>query len=115
MSGTQMSNEQATRIPGAGMVDMKLDVLVHPVSATRPRPPRRSSRPWTELGRGLTLRSPVNEGIGLSGDREAQDWLALVYGNVRLVAKDSEHSFSWLSKSAEEGYAPAHVSFHILR
>jgi hypothetical protein len=26
-----MSNEQATRIPSDGMVDMKLDVVVHPV------------------------------------------------------------------------------------
>jgi predicted enzyme related to lactoylglutathione lyase len=32
MSSTQMSNEQATRIPSAGMVDMKLDVVAHPVS-----------------------------------------------------------------------------------
>jgi hypothetical protein len=32
MSITQMSNEQATRTPTAGMVDMKLDVVVHPVS-----------------------------------------------------------------------------------
>ena len=32
MSSTQMKNEQATRIPSVGMVDMKLDVVVHPVS-----------------------------------------------------------------------------------
>jgi len=30
MSITQMSNEQATRSPAAGMVDLKLDVVVHP-------------------------------------------------------------------------------------
>jgi hypothetical protein len=30
MSSTQMSNEQATRSPSAGMVDMKLDVIAHP-------------------------------------------------------------------------------------
>ena len=32
MSSTQMSNEHATRIPTAGMVDMKLEVVVIPVS-----------------------------------------------------------------------------------
>ena len=32
MSNTQTSNEHATRIPGAGMVDMKLEVVVIPVS-----------------------------------------------------------------------------------
>ena len=32
MSSTQMSNEPATRIPTAGMVDMKLEVVVIPVS-----------------------------------------------------------------------------------
>ena len=32
MSSTQTSNEQATRIPTAGMVDMKLEVVVIPVS-----------------------------------------------------------------------------------
>jgi len=32
MSSTQMSNELATLIPSAGMVDMKLDVEVMPVS-----------------------------------------------------------------------------------
>ena len=31
MSGTQMSNEHATRTPTAGMVDMKLEVVVIPV------------------------------------------------------------------------------------
>jgi hypothetical protein len=29
-----MSNEPATRIPSAGMVDMKLDVVVDPVSTS---------------------------------------------------------------------------------
>src|SRR5262245_43059067 len=32
MSGTQMSNEHATRVPSAGMIDMKLEVVVIPVS-----------------------------------------------------------------------------------
>jgi catechol 2,3-dioxygenase-like lactoylglutathione lyase family enzyme len=32
MSSTQMSNEHATQIPSAGMVDMKLEVVVIPVS-----------------------------------------------------------------------------------
>src|SRR4029450_8214714 len=32
MSSTQMSNEHATRTPAAGMVDMKLEVVVIPVS-----------------------------------------------------------------------------------
>jgi hypothetical protein len=32
MSSTQMRNEQATRILSAGMVDMKLDIVVPPVS-----------------------------------------------------------------------------------
>jgi catechol 2,3-dioxygenase-like lactoylglutathione lyase family enzyme len=32
MSSTQISSEQATRIPGAGMPDMKLEVVVIPVS-----------------------------------------------------------------------------------
>ena len=32
MNGTQMSSEQASRVPSAGMVDMKLEVVVIPVS-----------------------------------------------------------------------------------
>ena len=32
MSSTLMSNEHATRIPTAGMVDMKLEVVIIPVS-----------------------------------------------------------------------------------
>jgi catechol 2,3-dioxygenase-like lactoylglutathione lyase family enzyme len=32
MNGAQMSNEQSTRIPGASTVDMKLEVVVIPVS-----------------------------------------------------------------------------------
>ena len=42
-----------------------------------------------------------------SGDPEAQYWLARVYEQGRLVAKDSIQFESWLFKSAEQGYAPA--------
>jgi hypothetical protein len=33
MSSTQMTTEHATRIPSTGMIDMKLEVVVLPVSA----------------------------------------------------------------------------------
>jgi hypothetical protein len=42
-----------------------------------------------------------------SGDREAQYWLALIYDQGMLVPKDHEQFLSWLTKSAEQGYAPA--------
>ena len=45
MSSTQMSNEHATRIPTAGMVDMKLEVVVIPVSDVD-----RAKRFYGELG-----------------------------------------------------------------
>ena len=48
MSNTQMSNEQATRIPSAGMVDMKLDVVVHPVFDVD-----RAKRFYLNMGCGL--------------------------------------------------------------
>jgi TPR repeat protein len=45
-----------------------------------------------------------------SGDKEAQYWLGLVYGQGRLVPKDIAASRGWLLKSAEQGYAPAQVA-----
>jgi hypothetical protein len=42
-----------------------------------------------------------------SGDRDAQYWLALIYDQGKLVAKNDEQFFGWLTKSAEQGYAPA--------
>jgi hypothetical protein len=42
-----------------------------------------------------------------SGDREAEYWLALIYHYGKLVAKNDEQFFGWLTKSAEQGYAPA--------
>ena len=45
MNTTQMSKEQATRAPGAGAVDMKLEVVVIPVSDVD-----RSKRFYGDLG-----------------------------------------------------------------
>lgn len=42
-----------------------------------------------------------------SGDRDAQYWLALIYDQGKLVAKNCEQFIGWLTKSAEQGYAPA--------
>jgi hypothetical protein len=42
-----------------------------------------------------------------SGDREAEYWLALIYHQGKVVAKNDEQFFGWLTKSAEQGYAPA--------
>ena len=42
-----------------------------------------------------------------SGDRDAQYWLALIYDQGKLVAKNREQFIDWLTKSAEQGYAPA--------
>ena len=45
MSSTQMSNERATRVPSAGMTDLKLEVVVIPVSDVD-----RAKRFYTSLG-----------------------------------------------------------------
>jgi TPR repeat protein len=42
-----------------------------------------------------------------SGDREAQYWLALISHQGKFVARNDEQFFAWLTKSAEQGYAPA--------
>lgn len=42
-----------------------------------------------------------------SGDREAQYWLALIFHQGKFVARSDEQFFGWLTKSAEQGYAPA--------
>jgi len=42
-----------------------------------------------------------------SGDKEAQYWMALLYGDGRLVPKDDATARDWMLKSAEQGYAPA--------
>jgi TPR repeat protein len=42
-----------------------------------------------------------------SGDKEAQHWMALLYGDGRLVPKDDAVARDWMLKSAEQGYAPA--------
>lgn len=42
-----------------------------------------------------------------SGDREAQYWVGLVYGEGRLVPKDDAGLREWMLRSAEQGYAPA--------
>lgn len=42
-----------------------------------------------------------------SGDREAQYWVAQVYGEGRLVQKDEAVLNEWMLRSAEQGYAPA--------
>jgi TPR repeat protein len=42
-----------------------------------------------------------------SGDRDAQYWLALIYDQGKLVPKDRQQFVGWLTKSAEQGYAPA--------
>jgi TPR repeat protein len=42
-----------------------------------------------------------------SGDREAQYWLALIFHQGKFVARSDEQFFDWLTKSAEQGYAPA--------
>jgi len=39
-----------------------------------------------------------------SGDKEAQYWLALVYGDGRLVPRDVAASRDWMLKSAQQGY-----------
>jgi TPR repeat protein len=49
-----------------------------------------------------------------SGDREAQFWLGSIYEQGRLVPKDREQAESWLSKSAEERYAPAERTLGLL-
>ena len=42
------------------------------------------------------------------GDRESQYWLALLYmDGKKFVSKSSKSCIDWLSKSAEQGYAPA--------
>jgi TPR repeat protein len=43
------------------------------------------------------------------GDKKAQYWLALVYGQGQLVPKDVAASRSWMLRSAEQGYAPAQI------
>ena len=50
-----------------------------------------------------------------SGEREAQYWLALIYNQGRLVPKDHEQYIGWLTKSAEQDYAPAQQVLHILQ
>lgn len=42
-----------------------------------------------------------------SGNQEAQYWLALLYGEGRLVKKDPDASRHWMLKSAQQGYLPA--------
>ncbi|MGA7625809.1 MAG: tetratricopeptide repeat protein [Candidatus Acidiferrales bacterium] len=42
-----------------------------------------------------------------SGDRAAQYWLALIYNGGKLVVKNHDLLGLWLTKSAEQGYAPA--------
>jgi TPR repeat protein len=42
-----------------------------------------------------------------SGDRAAQYWLALIFHQGKFVARNDEQFFGWLTKSAEQGYAPA--------
>jgi len=42
-----------------------------------------------------------------SGDKEAQYWMALLYGDGRLVPKDDATARDWMLKSAEQGYPPA--------
>jgi TPR repeat protein len=42
-----------------------------------------------------------------SGDREAQYWLSFIYYSGKLVTKDREQFLGWLTKSAEQDYAPA--------
>jgi TPR repeat protein len=42
-----------------------------------------------------------------SGDRAAEYWLALIYHQGNSVAKNDEQFVAWLTKSAEQGYAPA--------
>jgi uncharacterized protein len=42
-----------------------------------------------------------------SGEREAQYWLALIFHQGKFVATNDERFFDWLTKSAEQGYAPA--------
>jgi uncharacterized protein len=42
-----------------------------------------------------------------SGDRDAQYFLALIYDQGKLVKKNREQFIDWLTKSAEQGYAPA--------
>jgi len=42
-----------------------------------------------------------------SGDREVQYWLALIFHQGKFVARNDEQFFAWLTKSAEQGYAPA--------
>jgi hypothetical protein len=42
-----------------------------------------------------------------SGDRGAQYWVGLVYGEGRLFPENYAVSREWMLKSAEQGYAPA--------
>lgn len=46
-----------------------------------------------------------------SGDPEAQFWIGIMYGEGRLVARDSDKVNQWFLKSAEQGYAPAQRMF----
>lgn len=42
-----------------------------------------------------------------SGDKEAQYWMALLYGDGQLIPQDDAAARDWMLKSAEQGYTPA--------
>jgi TPR repeat protein len=78
--------------------------LVVPSAQTKPDP-------RLATGARLAALTPLDFHALLSqaesGDREAQYWVAQVYGEDRLVPKNDAVSRDWMRRSVEQGYAPA--------
>jgi hypothetical protein len=63
---------------------------------------------------GLTHRGQESlSSEARSGNTEAQDWLAILNEECRLVAKDMPQFENWLVKSAEQGFVRSQATLGI--